>query len=372
MADDVKILNSIRTIGNTVTFKVFNYEHNVSSPSQNRDLLTDIYLSLHGHPTYLETGRRAGIGLEDLRVYLDSYDITNSVIACLRNNLDAVDQVQLKSQYEHALNNWLLLEEKLEAAYPGKGINKDRAIAKHLLETKPLSANLAKLGDQTAGWGGNLHIFNFIYCQLNIPLISLKSVVEHFNAANSEPIDFSSLGKANFTFSIGPCRLFTPKWNPTQPFPQGTLTYGFEFNYHDPILDRVTSLENRVLSLEDRATVLENRVTSLEDKFNDVDNRLISLSERVDDIDSRVNSLDDEFSSLQEDFTEQLDLLVEKVSETEPESLQRQHLIPIQNTLNRANDDLNKCLKDLTSHELQIKHLKTSVEQVKRSVDSLS
>lgn len=48
---------------------MFNYEHTVLSPGKNSDLLTDIYLSLHGHPTYLETGRQAGIGLEDLRVY---------------------------------------------------------------------------------------------------------------------------------------------------------------------------------------------------------------------------------------------------------------------------------------------------------------
>ncbi len=332
MTNNVSFLSSVRIIENTINFKIFNSEHTVLIPSQDINLLTDIYLQIYGHPSYLETGRQVGIGLDDLHVYLNQYDVTNSIIVRLRNNLDNMDQERVKSQYKKALDNWLKLEENLGATYPGKGIGKDRDIAKRNLEMQPISANLSKLGDMTSGWGGNLHIFNFLYKQIDLSTVSLKKVIEHYNSTAMEPVDLSNLGSIRITFSVGTCRLFSSAWSSIHPLPAGSLTYRLEFNYHDPLIDKVLSLEKKVNDLKTEissrlksilnAVGPEGQITKIlngqkdmvtEDFKPGLKDRVITLNNQLENCQREIKSLQEQMNIIQQNSIPDLNKSIDRI-----------------------------------------------------------
>lgn len=242
-------MDIIRFLSETVSLVPFRYEHLVDIPLAQREVLLDVSVSLYGSSTFDNVGGLLGTGPEDMRVYLNGADLSPAVIFCLRANLDAMDQVVLKQQYKAALDSYLIMGQKLGGAYPGDLVA-DRAAAQQLLLTNPLSAALDRLGNHQAGWSGNLHIFNFLYRQIDITPIKFSAVLAKHAELTGVKLSLSTLPRIRVAFSAGPCRLYDPNWDPTQPIPRGNITYRFDFLYHNPLDDRVTALETRVTELE--------------------------------------------------------------------------------------------------------------------------
>lgn len=171
----------------------------------------------------------------------------------MRAKLDTLDQHVLKAQYKRALDAWLDLEGKLGGAYPANDLAGERAKAQQLLATVPLSATLDRLGNRRAGWGGHLHIFNFLYTLIEIPPISLHELITRHNAANAgAEIQREDIRTA--MFSLGPCRFFNAGWDPRNPLPAGSLSCLIESHHHDPLEDRVTALEEKLAALQAQIT----------------------------------------------------------------------------------------------------------------------
>lgn len=95
------------------------------------------------------------------------------------------------------------------------------------------------MGD--AGWGGYLHIFNFLYAQIDTPWVSLAEVGKRasIELANAKRL----------TVSTGPCRLFTEHWQVPKLF--GALRLQAELQYINPLKLRIETLETRLDELED-------------------------------------------------------------------------------------------------------------------------
>src|SRR5262249_50756611 len=149
----------------TVMFAPFNFEGVVLLPQDSRALLLDVKCVLHGQPAFLQGP--LGVGVDDVRVYIDTIEITDAVTSCLRKAIDKADQAKLKAQYRTALDQWLAVEAKLGASHPGD-TSHDAEIADKLVNTVPLSTTLDRLGNRKTGASGNLHIFNFLYSQIDI------------------------------------------------------------------------------------------------------------------------------------------------------------------------------------------------------------
>lgn len=246
-------MNHVRPVGDVLSFAALNYEHIVFLPSADSEQLLDVKLSFHSGPGMTSEGNLFGVGVDDVHVYLNDRDFTPLIIADLQGKLDTLDQHELKTQYRRALDAWLDLETKLADAYPTNDLAAERATAQQLLATVPLSSTLNKLGDRRAGWGGRLHIFNFLYTVIEVPPISLNDLITSYNAANpGSEIPPEDIRTA--IFSVGPCRLFTPHWDPRDPLPAGSLSYLIEGHYHDPLEDRVKALEQNLATLQAQIT----------------------------------------------------------------------------------------------------------------------
>jgi hypothetical protein len=289
-------MNHVRPLGDILSFAPSNYEHILFLPAADRDQLVDVKLSLHGHPTLLSHGGLLGTGCEDVHVYLNDVDFTELIVDDLRRKLDAWDQEALARAYERGLNAWLKLEAALGAAYGTQDLAAERAAAAALLAVRPLSKNLDHLGYHTAGWSGNLHIFNFLYNLIPLSPISLNELIERHNAqAGAAQIDRGQIDFA--TFSCGPCRFYAANWSPSNPVPRGSLSVLIESHHHDPLEDRVVELERKVAALQQ---LVQDEFDWLRDVLGtngDIQRRLSQLKKLTDDVSREVRDARSELGS---------------------------------------------------------------------------
>jgi hypothetical protein len=276
-------MNHVRPLGDILSFAPLNYEHMLFLPAADRETIVDVKLSLHGHPTLLSHGGLLGTGCEQVHVYLNEIDFTDLIIEDLRRKLDAYDQDLLLRLYQRALDSWLRLEEALGAAYGQPDIESERRAAASLLAVRPISANLDHLGYHTAGWSGNLHIFNFLYNLIPLPSISLNELIAlHNSQPGAVQIERGTVNSA--TFSCGPCRLFSNAWRPDSPLPRGSLSVLIESHHHDPLEDRVTELERKVVLLQ---KLVQDEFEWLRDVLGtagDIQKRLSQIKKLTDDV----------------------------------------------------------------------------------------
>ena len=66
-------MNHVCPIAHTFQFAFLNYEHVSVLPPQNRCQLLDITLALHAQP--MLTGPSAGVGCDDVRIYVEGKEV---------------------------------------------------------------------------------------------------------------------------------------------------------------------------------------------------------------------------------------------------------------------------------------------------------
>ena len=249
------IMDQIRTISETINFVPYNYEYTFSAPRTDRLLIQDLLLSIHGAPSFTHPGGALGVSCNNVHFYIDGIDFTEPLLENLRINITKEDPKQIKDQYAFALNKWIELEDKMGAAYGNSDLQKEKDIVDKLLSTVPLSSTISQLGEVALdkyGWGGNLHIFNFLYKEIDIAPVSLQTIIQNYNA--NHPADKIEPGKIKrLTLSHGPCRLYSTVWNPSN-IPAGSLHCLFEIRVHDTLEDRVKELEEQFESMKNDIT----------------------------------------------------------------------------------------------------------------------
>ena len=106
----------------------------------------------------------------------------------------------------------------------------------------------------------------------------------------------------------------------------------------------LTSLEDRMVSLEGRMTALEDRMTSLEGRMTSLGGRATSLEDRTLSIDSRLSSLEDKVDA--------------RLRETQPiwEGVQTR-LTSIESELNNLNRQIRTLLADIFQMRVRVEKL---------------
>ena len=209
-----------------------------------RELLEDVLFELRGHPT---TDSERLKGPDDVRLYFEDVDVTEVYLEELRSLLDLQNQDDLASEYARSLDNWVSMARKLGAAYGGDP-EADAERAEELKAVRPVSGLLDRLGNTNAGYAGYLHLFNFLYSDIDVPPVSARKVITRHNttAGNDE---ISSADLRVLTISSGPCRLFDNEWKPSHV--GGTVMFRADMRYHNELVDRIVDIEQRLEELEE-------------------------------------------------------------------------------------------------------------------------
>lgn len=308
-------MDIIRTISDRITFVPLNYEYAFPVPHTDKNLIQDLLLSLHGSSSPHHPGASIGVSCNDIRFYADGIDLTVSFMEILKKLISSSDQKLLKLQYTTALYKWLEMEEKLGGSYGTTDLIKEKEIAKKFIDTSPLSDNLNKLGDvKGGGWGGNLHIFNFLYRDISLPPVSLVDVVNLHNTTQPNKVQLKEMQR--LYFSSGPCRLFDTTWTPSN-IPTGTLNCLFEIRIHNLLEDRVEKLEKDFQTMQVEITTA---IMSIDERIkNDFRPRLTELKTVVDKAATNISATQTELQNHQnqlkalDDTTKEIKKAVETI-----------------------------------------------------------
>lgn len=283
-------MDHIRTINERISFLPYNYEYTFFTPFVDRILVRDVVISTYGSPSLAHPGGRIGVSCNDIHLYIDGIDFTKLFIDALKANIDKRNAADVKKEYAFALEKWLELEEKMGAAYGTQDIQKEKQIVQQLLNTTPLSNVLNQLGDTKVGWGGNLHIINFLYNEIELEPVSLVKLVDKHNTLNATQIDKQQIKR--ITFSSGPCRLFSNDWNPLD-VPTGGLDCLFEIRYHNLLEDRVEKLEHQMETLQ---TEISNSLVAIEEAIK------IQTNERFRELTAAIQKNTNNISAAQNEL----------------------------------------------------------------------
>lgn len=249
-------MEHIRLLTMDLPFAPLVNEHHFTLSAEQRPLLEDVRLLFYGYITHAHANTRTAPN--DIHFYIDGEDITRSYIAVLKSLLDDEDQGRLRDGYEEGMNAWIDMLEKYGGGY-SQDLARDRASRDTLLAVSPFSTLVDQLGNSSAGRFGALHVTNFLWSQIDIPMISLAAVIDHFN--EQQDAQLMELTTANrMTVSNGPCRLFVKNWNFPRVF--GSVRLQAEMQYHNSLAGEIDQLNDR---LEELNSFVEEALTAILD-----------------------------------------------------------------------------------------------------------
>jgi hypothetical protein len=313
----------ISVLEGELRFGALCYEHIIGVPEYRREHIHDIRIAIHGNPTQKRC-------VQDVHFYLNEYDLTEALKTCFRKEIDMANKTgDLSKGYAERLEDWIELEKKLVQETPPEQfdfysgcqttISKEEDKRDEFLKLDPLSANLDTLGDTSAGWNGNLHIFNYIYKYLPLNPVSLNDVWGTYleieqNFPEQTPKHWSQIRSVSFVVSAGarmagnafwePPGLYIPlsgnvPWQPYNEPPTGDVNYHFEMLYHDPLVDEVNQLRT---DLEDLAKLVKDRLETILDEVGPegrIQKELLKpMSDKIKEIDIRLGEANSEISDM--------------------------------------------------------------------------
>lgn len=362
-------MNHSRVTSSTTSFRHLSYESTIEPLSVDKGDLIEILISFNGAP-FIASDDFSGKSPNNVRIYYHYRvglnaenqekenefvaDITDSIISEMKRLLD-LDQVKYRSQFKEALDEWLFTVKKLGAQYPGGDIfESEIPIAQRLKNLQPLSRNLELLGDQRIGWGGNLHILNFLYSYIDLPPLSLSSVIRHHNLNSNPQISLNSLAQAKLTFSSGRCRKFIPHidWLESELILGGAITIRLEYQYLDPLVQKVATLGLRVDDCETQITSLEQMLSELSEKLSSIGVEVNDHSLRIDDLELALEA-----------FRPYLDPTLDS-------SIQSRLALLDKNTIRLA-DAASSTSEGVLSNTAQLQNLLVKIETLSSSINRL-
>lgn len=249
-----------------VIFEPFRSQLQIPIPRANKELIVDAYLAIQ---TRLDVAPKhvATISPEaanDVRIYVDEGDVTTYYLKALTELLDPLDQDVLAKQYLTAMSSFIEYADAMGNAYDGLIPSLKKAATK-LAATRPVSSLLTRIGNETHGHKGHLHILNFLYGAIPAPEVSLARIFQLYNKDHpGSPL--SSVNMGRLTFSSGPSfTIDAPAWQATRPPPRGALAVTLTLQLHDPLEDEVARLRDLLQQLQDEIT---DALTSIADSLS--------------------------------------------------------------------------------------------------------
>lgn len=270
-------------------------EHNLLIPAFDFFDLVDIRFRFYTQPSFQPLiPAQSLFGVKDLRFYINGVDHTKYLKADLKNIFGLINKSKIKSQYKSGALAWIKFMEQYKDSW-GINIADEEKTLNALLSAPNFDEQLKILGDKHYGFGGNLHLINYIYKDIELESLSLKRIINYRQKELSKPeIDFSSFESIKLTISQGPAPSFE-SFDAINTQPRGRMFYFLEYIYNNPveellqtILKKITDTQNWVeLQRINYLEPLKNQVDILETetkaKFDEYKLQITGLSKVIEE-----------------------------------------------------------------------------------------
>ncbi len=129
--------------------------------------------------------------------------------------------------------------------------------------------------------------------------------------------------------------------------------------------DKLNLILQNLSTLDGRFVTLDKKVDSLDGKVNTLDEKFVTLDKKVDSLDGKVNTLDEKVNIL-EYRTKNMEVHLENVTDKNIRFIAENYC-----TLTRKLDDNNKITDTQLAYQVKVNYLSSDVEKLKKDVAEL-
>lgn len=233
-----------------INFSAINREFSIPVDISTMKDLVDIKLQFYSSPSMEPLVNSFQMtGGEDYRFYLNSHNVTQSLIEELRTQISNIDHEVLSEAYLSGARSYIDFTKRFNSLADRS--EQDWITAQEIAEDRDWSGKVSKLGDHSVGWSGNLHCLNFLYKFIPLFPLSLSHIWErhlHQNQLTSEPRKLSDFKHLVLTFSQGGSPSFDT-FETDGRHPTGRLCYTLEIHHRNPLEPRLKEIARKLRDL---------------------------------------------------------------------------------------------------------------------------
>ena len=140
----------------------------------------------------------------------------------------------------------------------------------------------------------------------------------------------------------------------------------------EPVMQKLTGLEDKMTGVEDKMSGLENRMTGMEDKMSGLENRISGLEDRTSGIEGKAAGLEEKVSAIQKITAEtkneltEVKLHIENVTDKNITLLAENYC----NLVNKL-DENNKVTDVQLAYQIKVNFLIDDMEKMKKEIAEL-
>ena len=140
----------------------------------------------------------------------------------------------------------------------------------------------------------------------------------------------------------------------------------------EPVMQKLTGLEDKMTRVEDKMSGLENRMTGMEDKMSGLENRISGLEDRTSGIEGKAAGLEEKVSAIQKITAETKNELTEVKLHIENVTDKNITLLA-ENYCNLVNnlDENNKVTDVQLAYQIKVNFLIDDMEKMKKEIAQL-
>ena len=140
----------------------------------------------------------------------------------------------------------------------------------------------------------------------------------------------------------------------------------------EPVMQKLTGLEDRMTGVEGKMSGLENRMTGVEGKMSDLESRILGLEDKTSGIEGKVTGLEEKVSAIQKISAETQKELTEVKMHIENVTDKNITLLA-ENYCNLVNklDENNKVTDVQLAYQIKVNFLIDDMEKMKKEIAQL-
>ena len=140
----------------------------------------------------------------------------------------------------------------------------------------------------------------------------------------------------------------------------------------EPVMQKLTGLEDKMTGMEDKMSGLENRMTGVEGKMSDLESRISGLEDKTSGIEGKVTGLEEKVSAIQKISAETQKELTEVKMHIENVTDKNITLLA-ENYCNLVNklDENNKVTDVQLAYQIKVNFLIDDMEKMKKEIAQL-
>ena len=147
----------------------------------------------------------------------------------------------------------------------------------------------------------------------------------------------------------------------------------------EPVMQKLTGLEDKMTGMEDKMSGLENRMTGMEDKMSGLENRMTGMEDKMSGLENRISGLEDRTSGIEEKVSAIQKITAEIKNELTEVKLHIENVtdknitLLAENYCNLVNklDENNKVTDVQLAYQIKVNFLIDDMEKMKKEIAQL-